>query len=54
MNASGKSQRRFHKTKEAGSDAPDLSDPRHCFFDLEDPHNNGPQEYKDTTYREKL
>jgi hypothetical protein len=53
MCASKKLQRRFHKTKEAGSSASGLSDPRHVLV-LEDPHNNGPQEYKDTAYGEKL
>jgi len=43
-----------HKTKEAGSDASSLFDPRQFLFLLEDPHDNGPQEHEDTAYGEKL
>jgi hypothetical protein len=39
--------------KEAGSSAPGLSFP-YMFFSLEDPHDDGPQENKDTTYGENV
>jgi hypothetical protein len=31
-----------------------LFDPRLCSFSLEDPHDDGPQEYEDTAYSENL
>ena len=51
MTISEKSGRHFHKTKEAGSELPASSIPVFSFF-LEDPHDNGPQEYENKAYGE--